>query len=76
MKDKLGGIVMKKFIGLRTRTYGYLIDDSSEDKKAKDWKKCVIKRKLYFQDYKNSVKAAQLENKIYYLEKNYIDVDK
>ena len=36
MKDKLGGIVMKKFIGLRTRTYGYLIDDSSEDKKAKD----------------------------------------
>ena len=46
MKDELGGIVMKEFIGPKTRTYGYLIDDNSEDKKAKDWKKCVIKRKL------------------------------
>ena len=37
---------MTKFIGLKAKTYSYLIDDSSEDKKAKGTKKCAIKRKL------------------------------
>ena len=32
MKDQLGGEIMKKFVGLRPKTYSYLIDDSSEDK--------------------------------------------
>ena len=44
-------------------------------KKAKGIKKCVIKRKLKFQDYKNCLEAAQIENKINHLEKNKIDVD-
>ena len=39
MKDKLGRKIMAKFVGLRVRqvlTLGaYLIDDSSQDKKAK-----------------------------------------
>ena len=34
---------------LRAKTYSYLIDDESEDKKAKDTKMCVIKRKLKFE---------------------------
>ena len=38
-------------------------------KKAKDTEKCVIKRKLKFQDYKNCLQAAQIENKINHLEK-------
>ena len=53
MKDKLGGKIMTKFVGLRAKTYSYLIDDGSEDKKAKSTKKCVIKRKLKFENYKN-----------------------
>ena len=29
---------MTKFVGPRAKTYGYIIDDGSEDKKAKfDW---------------------------------------
>ena len=35
MKDKLSGKVMSKFVGLRAKTYSYLIDDCSEDKKQK-----------------------------------------
>ena len=38
MKDELGRIRMIEFIGLRAKTYSYLIDDSSEDKKAKHTK--------------------------------------
>ena len=34
---------MKEFVGLRGKTYSYLIDDAGEDKKAKGTKKCVIK---------------------------------
>ena len=61
-----------KFVGLKAKTYSYLIDDSNGDKKAKGAKKCVIKRKLEIQ---NDKKATQLENKINYLEKNEIDID-
>ena len=53
MKDKLGGKVMREFAALRPKTYSYLIDDGKNDKKAKGTKKCVIKRILKFNDYKN-----------------------
>ena len=45
MKNELGGKVPKEFVGLRAKTYSYLIDGGSEDKKAKSTKKCIIKRK-------------------------------
>ena len=35
---------MKRFIGLRAKTYSYLRDDGSEYKKAKDIKKFIIKK--------------------------------
>ena len=65
---------LKKIVGLRAKTYSYSINDGSEDKKAKGTKKCVIKRKLKFENYKNCVEATQLENKINYPEKKEIDV--
>ena len=64
MKDELGGKIIKRFVGLRAKTYIYLIDDSNEDKKAKGRKKFVIKRKL-----KTGLEATQLDNEINYLEK-------
>ena len=62
MKDKVVEKIMKSFVELRAKTYSYLISDGSEDKKAKDIKKCVIKRKLKFDDYKNCLEATQLVN--------------
>ena len=43
MKDELAGKIIRKFVGLKAKTYNYLIDDSSKNKKAKSTKKCVIK---------------------------------
>ena len=43
-------------------------------KKQKAQKRCVIKRKLKFQDYRNCLEAAQIERKINYLRKKKIDV--
>ena len=60
MKDELGRRIMTEFISLRAKTYAYLMDDDSEFKKAKGTKKCVIKRVLKFNDYKD----CQLNNKI------------
>ena len=50
--------MMTKFVRLRVKAYSYLKDDGSEDKKAKDTKKCDLKRKLKFGNYKNSLEAT------------------
>ena len=51
---------MKEFVGLRAKTLST--------------KKCIIKRKLKFEDYKNCLEEAQIENKIKHLEKTKIDI--
>ena len=51
-KDELGGKIMKEFVALRARTYAYLMSDDSKEK-AKGTKKCVIKRELMFENYKD-----------------------
>ena len=53
MKDELGGKVITEFVALRPKTYSYLTDDCKEDKKARGTKKCVVKRMIKFNDYKN-----------------------
>ena len=60
MKDELGGKIITEFVTLKPKTYSYLTDDGKEDKKAKGTKKCVIKRMIKFDDYKNCL----LKNKI------------
>ena len=75
MKDELGGKIMKEFVGLRAKTYTYRKDNNVDDKKAKGTKKCVVERKLKFEDYKNCLGAPQTENKINHLGQNKIDVN-
>ena len=45
------------------------MDDGRQDKK------CLIKRKLNFEKFKNCLEATQLDNKINHLEKNKISID-
>ena len=41
MKDELGRKIITKLVGLRAKTYSYLIDDSNEDEKNKKAQKSV-----------------------------------
>ena len=50
MKDELGGKIIMEFVTLRPKTYSYL---TYSYLKAKETKKCVIKRMIKFNDYKN-----------------------
>ena len=60
MKDELGGKIMTEFVALRPKTCSYLTDDCKEDKKVSRTKKCVIKQRLKFNDYKDCL----LNNKV------------
>ena len=80
MKDILGGQIMKGFVEFRAETYNCLKDNNNEAKKKhkKTWKKAkigtkkhVIKGKLIFQDCKNCLEAAEIEDKINHLEKKW-----
>ena len=56
MKDELGRKSWKKIVGLRVKTYSYLIDDSIENKKSKK----AQQRKLKFENYENCLEATKL----------------
>ena len=58
-----GGQIIRKFVGLRAKTYSYLKGNNDEDKKAKGTRKCVIKRNLKFRDWNKCLKAFQIEDK-------------
>ena len=50
-----GWKILKEFVALTAKTYGYLMDDDdSEKKKAKEQKLCN-KRELMFENYKDSL---------------------
>ena len=51
MKDELGGEIMREFVSLRPKMYFYKVG-SSEPKKCKGIKKCVVKHMISFDDYK------------------------
>ena len=53
MKDEFGGGIITEFVALRPKTYSYITNDFTELKKAKGTKKCVVKKMLRFDDYKN-----------------------
>ena len=75
MKDELGFQIMKKFVGLRPKTYIYLKDKNDEGEKAEGTKECVVKKTLKFEDHKKYLKTSQNINIVNYLEKKGKNVD-
>ena len=49
----MGGRIITEFFASRPKAYIYLDDYGNEHKKAKGTKKCVIKQKLMFQNFKD-----------------------
>ena len=41
MKDETAGVAIEEFVGLKPKVYSYLVDDNSEQKKAKSLNKNV-----------------------------------
>ena len=44
---------MKEFCALRAKAYAYITEDGSVHKRAKGMKKCIIKREIMFEHYKD-----------------------
>ena len=42
---------MTEFCALRAKAYSYRLDDDTEEKRAKDTKKCKVKREFTFKNY-------------------------
>ena len=62
MKNELGGKIITEFVTLRPKTYSFLTDDGTENKKAKVTKKCIIKKKIKFNNYTENVNKIALSN--------------
>ena len=63
MKDDLGGKILIEFVAIRPKTYYYLKEDDGKrvtEKKAKGTKKCVTKRILKFNDYKDCLSNNEI----------------
>ena len=54
-KDEIGGKIMTEFCAIRAKTYAYKLDEDTEIKKAKGTKKCIVKRELMFENYKDAL---------------------
>ena len=52
-RDELGGKIITEVVALRPKAHAYLVNDGNNHKKAKGTKKCVIKQKLMFENYKD-----------------------
>ena len=52
-KDQLARKIMKLFVGVRPKTWTYLMDDDREHKKGKGTKKCIIRKDLMVKNYED-----------------------
>lgn len=55
MKDENNGLIMSEFIGLRSKMYATRLETGELTKKAKGVKKCVISKKITFEDFINCI---------------------
>ena len=58
MKDEFGGEIMEEFVTLRPKMYSYRTSEN-ESKKCKGIKKCVVRKTITFEDYKNCLFSGE-----------------
>ena len=54
-KDEAAGLVIKEFIGLRSKVYSYIKNNNQHSKTAKGIKNIVIKKDIKLEDYKQTL---------------------
>ena len=54
MKAKTGGVTIEKCVGLKSKMYSFLVDDSSEYRHAKSFNKNVVAT-IKHDQYKNDL---------------------
>ena len=54
-KDESRVKIMKEFCAPRAKTKAHLMDDDSESKNVKGTRNCIIKHRIMFEDYKDSL---------------------
>ena len=62
MKDEAGGDAILEFVGLRAKAYAFLQETGGrivESKKLKGVKKCVVKKKIHFEHYKDCLLSGR-----------------
>ena len=62
-KDEPGEKVITELITLRAKVYANLKEDGSEHKRAKGTKKCIIKREIMFENYRESLFQGKIISK-------------
>ena len=60
MSDEVGGLLMTHFIGLRSKAYTYKVHESKDVRKCKGIKFNVVKNKITFEDYYNSLFKGEI----------------
>ena len=59
MKNELCGEIMTEFVALRPKMYAYQKLNRGVDKKCKGTKKCVVKKRITFEDYKTVYETGE-----------------
>ena len=65
MKDDLRGAIITEFVVLRPKLYAFRQLDGTFDKKCKGIKKCIVKKTLTFEEYKNCLLNLITEVNVY-----------
>lgn len=55
MKDEASGTPITEFVGLRSKMYSYTVGHKKEIKKCKRITKGVVKKKMFFEDYRDAL---------------------
>jgi hypothetical protein len=61
-KDETNGVPIVEFTGLRSKMYSILLDDGKEKKTGKGIKKCILKKNIAHDDYKNTLFSSKIED--------------